>query len=568
VDSRYEEHLRVLLQGGQALARVYPRAADRLAARGFDPDVERLLEGLAHITSKIEAKHDHSFPEICQLMLDILFPHFLCPLPALGVAELSGEPCRVPRGTGLEMTPVMETACRFQTAYDVELTGLELEEVSWRERGRQRQLSLRIGVGPEASLGSIDTLRLHLHGEPLLTRSLYHWLLARLDSLELLDSLGRTVALNRSCRLRPLGFSTEEALFPWPFGSFPGFRLIQEYFALPQKLLFVEVPDVGEMLEQLPPAAPGEPERFTLRFNLRVDGSRALVVTRQNIRLHCTPVVNLFAHSADPIQHTHRSPEFLVRPAGPHLHYQVYRLTRVTGWSPTGTTHYPLLSELDMEDAGGSFCQVFRRQVGEDVRTYISVYNGSRLPSRETLLCDLLCSNGKVPMGLRVGDGGQLDGPFQELGCRLITPLTPSASVPMGRSLRWRLVKHLALAQRDLTSLEAMRDAVALYNFPAIVDPQLRRALALLLRGMLRAETQLVHHRHQRIPVLGHSTTLTMDESAFDTEAELFLFGGVLNEYVALQAPINTFSELQIHTTRSQDVYRWPKRLGKQTLAP
>lgn len=571
MDPHYQEQLRFLLDGGQAMAKAFPRAADRLAARGFDPDVERLLEGIAYITGKIEEKHDHSFPEICQLMFDILFPHYLCPLPSLAVVELGGEACRVPRGTALESVAVMDTACRFVTAADVDLWGLELEDVGWRGRGRSIQLTLQLVAGPEAlAPRGIDSLRLHLHGEPLLTRSLFHWLLTRLESLEVLDAGGRVVASTSDVRLRlqPLGYAEDEALFPWPFGSFPGFRLLLEYFALPQKFLFLDL-ELGELLANLPPVPVDQPERFALRFNLRVDAGRSLVVTRQNIRLGCTPAVNLFPHSADPIQRDPRRADFLVRPAGPHLHYQVYQVQRVSGWSPKETIHYPLLSELDLEQASGAFCQIFRREVDEEVLTYLSVHDGGRsFPGRQTLLCDLLCSNGDVPLGLHVGDACRPEPPFDGLRCQFITPLTPPVAISVGSGLRWRLVKHLALAQRELTSLEALRDAITLYNFPATADGQLAQASSLLLRGMLRAETRLSQHQHQRLPVWGHSTQLTIDGAAFDSEAELYLLGCVLNEYVALQAPINTFSELSILETRSQEVYRWPKRLGSKLLTP
>lgn len=562
--TRYHEHLDFLLQGGKALARAFPRVADRLAGPTFDPDVERLLEGIAFIASKIEDKHDHGLPEICQLMFDVLFPHYLCPVPPATIAEFVGEPALIPRGTMLEAIPVLGTACRFQTAYDVELTGLKLEQATCTPAGRGLQLTLTLS-GDDLMPGAVDRLTLHLHGEPLLTRSLFHWLLTRLDSVELLDRHARPMATSTTLRPRPLGYAAQEALFPWPTGTFSGFRLFQEYFAAPEKFLFLELAPLQELLASIPPAPAGEATTFSLRFNLKVD-HQPLAVTRQDFRLNCTPVVNLFPHSADPVQWDTRRPSYRVRPAGPHLHYQTYRVLRVVGWGKHHTTHYPLLSELDIEQDTDRFCQIMRQEVDGQIVTRMYVHDPISDTTPQTLLVDLLCSNGAISQGLHMGDSCRPQAPFHNHDCRLIGAINPATSVPVGEELRWRLIRHLALAQRELTNLEAIRDTLFLYNFSAIRDRHTARALTLLLRGIQHAKTELAQHHQRRIPVWGHTTTVALDGSAFDSEAELYLFGCVLNEYVALQASLNAFSELMIKETRSQETYRWPRRLGRHPL--
>ena len=40
--------------------------------------------------------------------------------------------------------------------------------------------------------------------------------------------------------IEPAGFAAQEALFPWPARSFAGFRLLSEYFAFPEKFLFLD----------------------------------------------------------------------------------------------------------------------------------------------------------------------------------------------------------------------------------------------------------------------------------------------------------------------------------------
>ena len=46
--------------------------------------------------------------------------------------------------------------------------------------------------------------------------------------------------LGRDC-LRPVGFGADEGMLPYPDRSFVGYRLLQEYFALPEKFLFFDL---------------------------------------------------------------------------------------------------------------------------------------------------------------------------------------------------------------------------------------------------------------------------------------------------------------------------------------
>jgi type VI secretion system protein ImpG len=561
----YQDHLSFLIDGGRSLAKAFPRAADRLARRWIDPDVERLLEGIAFISGKIDEKHDQGLPDVCQLMLDILFPHYLCPLPSATILQLEGEaaslPASIPAGTEVESVPILGTGCSFRTIYDVELSSLHLEDVTWRGTNRGALLTLQLSDRAPDSAPP-DRLRLYLHGEPLLTRSLFQWLETRLDGIELLDAEGKLASVGRGVKISALGYGEEEELFSHPPGSFPGFRLLQEYFTLPQKFLFVDVEGLRGLLATLPSRA-----RFALRFQLRVDAAHSFGISRQNLRLGCTPAVNIFRHSADPVRRTVGKTDFLVRPAGPHLHYQIYRVTEVEGRSSEGAVRYPLLSELDMEESDGAFGQLHRREIGGEVVTYISLSDGRRpIPLEQTLLIDLLCCNGQIPLGLRVGDHCAIPAPNERLTCSILTPLTPAVSPAVGAALPWRLVAHLTLGQRELTSIEGLRTALTLYNYHAAHDAQVARGLSLLVEGMMHVENELIQHPHRRVPVWGQRTELTMDEAAFDTAGEMYLFGRILNELVALQAPLNFFSEFILRQAKGQEAYRWPKRLGRHLL--
>ena len=109
--------------------------------------------------------------------------------------------------------------------------------------------------------------------------------------------------------IEPAGFAPEEALLPWPARSFAGFRLLTEYFAFPEKFLFVDFTrlDAKTLLSD------GN------RLEIFVYLDRALpelerTIGADTLALGCTPVVNLFPQRCEPIPLTHTDIEYRIVP--------------------------------------------------------------------------------------------------------------------------------------------------------------------------------------------------------------------------------------------------------------
>jgi len=567
----YRDHLQFLREAGERMAELFPRDADMLAHGGQDPDVERVLEGLAFLAGKVSERQVRNLSDICQFLFDVLFPHYLSPVPATSVVAFSSKKWAetVPRGTPVRSVPVSGTSCRFRTCYDADVSPLAVTSATWRQTGRGGELTLAFSgassLDNSALLGA-DRLRLHLHGDPKVNNTLYHWLITRLERVEALgDDLEALFPLT-GLQIRPLGLSEDEALLDYPPGSFSGFRLMQEYFTLPNKFLFLDIQGIWSALSARVPAA----DTFGLRFSFKLAVPRRLMVSRSQFQLGCTPVVNLFDHTADPMNRPPGLPELRVRPAGKHHNFEVVRIQEVTGITPGHKrTRFPVLSELDL-DAGGGCCQVQRRADKDGaLSTYIHLTDppGELPPHEQLISVDLLCSNGLLTTGLQVGDITHMPEHFSHLTCRNITRVTPPGPVPMGETLRQRLVSHLALTQLDLTDIDALRRIIELYHPFALVNEQAQRARDLLLEGLLKVESREVITRHGGVPVRGQATLVTASESMFGSQGDLFLFGTVLNELVALQAPINWFSQLGVRWTKTKSTFRWPRRLGTKRLS-
>src|SRR6185503_1227765 len=180
---------------------------------------------------------------------------------------------------------------------------------------------------PEAL--DLSRIRLHLNGDAALTYALYHHLCRHVEETRLTSggSAGggpaapRTVgsisggesagtATWRPLTLEPAGFADDEALLPYPAASFPGYRLLQEYFTLPAKFLFIDV--VGaDALRQLEPS-----DRFEIEVRFDRQLPPSVRPTTEDVRLYCAPIVNLFAHETDPVRLEGLQSEYRLRPAG------------------------------------------------------------------------------------------------------------------------------------------------------------------------------------------------------------------------------------------------------------
>ena len=80
----YERELTFLRQMGAEFAVKYPKIASRLMIepdKCEDPHVERMLEAFAFLAARVHLKIDDEFPRFTQHLLEILYPHYLAPIP-------------------------------------------------------------------------------------------------------------------------------------------------------------------------------------------------------------------------------------------------------------------------------------------------------------------------------------------------------------------------------------------------------------------------------------------------------------------------------------------------------
>lgn len=614
----YERELNFLRRLGADFGRRYPKVAARLLLepdKCEDPHVERLIEAVAFMAGRIQLKLDDEFPELTESLLNVLYPHYLAPVPSMTVARFALDPQQgkltsgyvVPRHTPLFSAPVEGAPCRFRTCYEVTVWPLEIVSARLESRdpvdtrGRWSEAVLRLTLrclngatladlaGPEAARGArdeqeagpLESLRFCLSGEPQLAYPLYEMIFNNASRVELRGDESQPAVSLGDDAIRAVGFEPEESLLPHTARSFAGYRLLSEYFAFPEKFLFFDVARVGE-------AARGARigSRFELLIHLRDVAPPRTTHLDGLFHLGCTPAVNLFSRLAEPIQLTGRQHEYRVLgDVHRQASVEVYSVDEVMTFDAhgQGARHFhPFYSYRHADNPTGEqvFWYATRRpsQAPEDRGTevYLSLvdldYN-PRVPHVDTLMVRATCTNrdlpDKLPFGGREGD---LDleraGPLARVRC--LRKPTAAVRPPLRRAAHWRLVSHLSLnylsivAAEDDGSPRALQEILLLYDH--LNTAATRQQIHGLRRIGSRRVTRQVGSHVGAGYVRGVETTVEFDEEHF-VGSGLYLFASVLERFLGLYASVNSFTQLVAAVRQREGVMkRWAPRAGEQLM--
>jgi type VI secretion system protein ImpG len=595
--SLYNDELTHLRRSAAEFAAAYPAQAGRLrlsADAVEDPHVGRLMEGFAYLTARIRQKLDDEFPELTEALLGVLYPHYLAPVPACTTLQFTpvpelAESAQVPAGTELDSEPVDNESCRFRTCYPVTLWPVAIERAALagrpapapanpRARGTAAvlQLSLRC-LAPDAAVTALgmDRLRLCLRGGPQQVFPLYDLLAGHVLSVALARSATDPdpVILGPE-HVRPVGFERDETLLPADRRSAAGYRLLSEYFAFPEKFLYVELTG----LQAAPPGDGGSLQIFVYFDRAAPELERAL--SAENFALGCTPAINLFAQHAEPIALDHRSLEVRVvpdarRPRG----LEIYSVDHVAATAPDGT-RLPFRPFYGGAGSGSAvrYWHAARRPAGPanpGTEVYLALVDQAfdpAVPAGHILSVDLTCLNRDLPARLPFGGGHPVMTPVQPAASvAAVTCLTPPTRTLRPSLLgqdRWRLVSHLSLNHLSLMETadgpDRLRQMLRLYDLRATPET------AAVIDGVagLSAVPGTARAPQPGVMALcrGVDIALELDERRF-ADASALLFAGVLERFFALHASINAFTRLTVRGKDHKGVLkRWPARAGERIL--
>jgi type VI secretion system protein ImpG len=614
----YEKELQFIRGMGKEFAERYPGVAKRLDLGGFecaDPYVERLLEGFAFLTARIQLKLDAEFPKFTQNLLSMIYPHYLAPLPSMTIMQFEPDLAggvteagfNIPRGTRLrsELGKNSRTRCDFRTAHAVDLWPLQITHATYLQAGeashltRSRQkisagisLHLTIAAGFSFNTLTLDKLAFYIDGGGETPTRIYELLLAHCATIVVQPVQANQSAPTWKVELPPsalqsMGFEPDQALLPYTDVSFQGYRYLQEYFAFPQRFLFVEINGLQQAISR----CTEETLEIAFLFNEKNDFLQS-TISQENFALNCTPAINLFPKRGDRIHLSPHSPRHhVIMDRTSPLDYEVYSLTNVTGFDSSlqEQQHFKPFygsnsnKNTDHEEKQHAFYTLHRSPritssttrhthtdyIGTEV--FISLVDATETPyaaDLKQLGIQAWCTNRDLPLQITSRRGKTLfsmEDSAPVIQVRSLAGPTPPKPPHAEGENAWRLISHLSLNYLSLLDKDEQQGATALRELLTLYSDLSSIEMQRQIDGVLSVSSKPTI---RRIPGAGPITfgrgieiTLNCKESAFEGTG-IYLLGTVLERFFAKYVSLNSFTQTRLKSVERGNIMQWPVRTG------
>jgi type VI secretion system protein ImpG len=589
----YHSELDYLRRGGADFARLYPKVAHRLqlgAEECPDPDVERLLEGFAFLTARIQKNLQAQGSEVANTLLDLLYPHLLAPVPSMSIARFDVDPEQgkitaghlIPRHTPLYAETADGQTCRFRTCYPVTLWPVRVAFAGFESTDRydfldgQPTVATVLRIRLEALEGTfdeleLDSLRFYLNGDMRTATGIYELLAGHAGRLCILpEGQERPVYLPGDA-LQRAGLGADDAVLPHPPFAHAGYRLIQEYFTFPRKFLFFDV-------KGLKGKTTGSSVDLLILLD-RMPGDKMLI-GRETFALGCTPIVNLFPKTTEPIRLDHRAPEYRLvgdmrRERSTEIH-SILRVSASADWNDETQVLEPLFSYTHEMEKRRQRAFWHARRVPTDradlpgteiLLSFLDLDLNLARPSTRTVFARTLSTNRRLAEQLPAGAPLVSEAVAPIARVTALHNPTPQLDPPSGGQAAWRLISHLSLNHLSFggeDGVRALREVMRLYG--SYDDAASQNQISGIREMSVRRVTRQIGRDAWRGFCRGHEIDLLIDESAFGGTSPLLLTS-VLSSFFSLYTSVNSFTQLVVRSQQREGVWmRWPARAGEQEL--
>jgi type VI secretion system protein ImpG len=608
----YKSELTYLRRMGGVFAERYPKVAKRLELgrdECADPHVERLIEAFAFLTGRLQHEIDSEFPDITSALLNILYPQLTSPIPSMAIAQFNIDPDQGKMTTGFSIdrhTQIFAdaangTVCRFRTCYPLTLWPLKVADATlestrrWNfvEAGSHAVSALRLKVdclpGGKLNELSLDRLRFYLNGDPASVKTLYELLFCNVHDVAIQFPNSPSPIFLGASSIQPVGLEAYDDVLPHPPNVHPGYMLLLEYFAFPKQYFFFDL-----LLDQSHPERRGitntlrdflsteEVDSFEVLLLLNTRPKENLFVDETTFSLGCTPIINLFPKTTEPIRLDHRSFEYpLVPDKRRERTTEIHSILSVSASANNSDTtqriepFYSYNHRLESTDHKAFWharrVPAQRKDVNgtELLLSFLDLDLKPSLPAMQSVYAHTLCTNRELPGELPVGAVFQMEQfapldrerPIVCLG-KPSRPLSP----PLRGETAWRLVSHLSLNHLSLSeekdSLPALKEILRLYCISESHHQLIDGITEMTCRKVMRH----VGSDPWRGFCRGQEVTLTLDENFYEGSGG-FLFSAVLNRFLASYASINSFTQLVIKSKQREGIWKtWEPMSGEAVL--
>jgi type VI secretion system VasI/ImpG family protein len=587
----YRDNLLYIRALAAEFAGEFPKIAGRLNLSEFecqDPYIERLLEGAAFLSAKIEKKLDEGYYYFLESVLNSLAPNALYPIPAGGVLELalnfSNEKIR--QGIKLEAgtlfdaaIPTINTPCRFSSVMAVPLTPFSLAGAEYVIRDLSvfgianaeavSALHLTLSAGPGDFSNALDEILVFINLPQADASSLQRQLMHDRVGVYVQNKDKRYVSVPDSIIELPMITGSE--LFSKQLkGSVKGLGLLQYFLTYPVFFKFFVIKNLKSFL-----SFDGSPVELVMLFKR---GEPALVadIKPGAFKMNCVPVLNLFTKRSDRITIERETYQFHIIPDRTAMRdYEVLSIHRLEFFNERNETLFFARNFYDdpIEHSKSNFFSQHRRKTLFDPKSsQRSSYSGTEvfvsfsaqspeLEKAHQFVADLVCTNRDLPLLLNPDTKISSHTPlvqhayFMGLLTRPNYPL-----IEQGNSSDFAKLSHIIfnlsamLWQDGALPLEMLKNLLRNYRIRSVDE------MEQIIEGIVKLESEQVSFRFIKKGTVffeyGWKITITLDELAY-TGTGYYIFAHVMGELLKCFAPLNVLLEIHFYTLQSGRIAIW-----------
>ncbi|NOH70355.1 type VI secretion system baseplate subunit TssF [Vibrio pectenicida] len=586
--SYFEQELRFIRTEASKFAERHPGAARSLGMRKDsidDPQVVRLIESVALMNGKLQQRLDESFPELAESLVNLLFSHYLRPVPSysmldFSIADDASTKHSIPKGTEFDIFEDGGEPVVFRTTEDLELLPIKLTSADVffapfemakpiGAESTKAMLELTIDAtdkGIELSKLGINSLKLHLKGESNFVLRLYDVMAQGIAQVCIFNN-DTSYSLGQFA-IQPIGFDAEDTVLPYQAASFGGFKLLTEFFMFSERFLSFKL-DLGDVISR----TSGSQFRIQIFLNeISVEVARGL--QPQNFSLFFTPLVNLRNKVSEPIQIDFSQKQYpIYLDSGQDSELEVFSVDDVldvTEGEPfsvaqiygekyddvEGPLRWQLVQNFHKREVLNSCLKVV--DLG-----HISATSESRIWSVTTTATDGTRA-GTLPITsqIRCRDSLTIMASME----LLFRPTLPVRSRDANKNV-WALLKHLHFNYHAILGTDnpitTLKNVFGLYNHSqAVQNYAYIESLLSIDQEQVVAPTRI---SGKTCFAYGTKISVTLDST--NVNGGISMFGYLLDHFFAYFAGFNNFTQVDVYLEGHDGVYlSFPRRAGCKSL--
>lgn len=568
----YHKEIDELAKARQQFIERFPKLAPFLANTSKDPDIERLIENFAILTSKIKMELDQNIPSIAESLINIIAPNYTSSIPAICMQEFSLNSSAevnslvIPKGADVFAKQINNVSCQFTTVYDLYLYPVKITDVLLQSVSKFQSMSFKIDSykdGVNIADMNINRLNLFLGSDIYLATSLLMWFFNYLYEVVLINPETNEEYKVPLHNINPMGFDDKESIFARKNTGIEAFALMQEYFFIPDKFNMIT-------LEKLDILNTFQTKSFILKFIFTKSLPSFCIPRADHFSFGITPVINIFETSTVPMKNDINKDGFRLSISKTHdKYYEILEVVSVFSSASVRGKRYlknynnferfEFLREDDMPDF---FTTSRRKDINGEEYTYLTLYDSSILMSneQETLSINTLCCNGNLPEELQIGDINWYDN--KDVSTTNITLPTKRYKVAVDGTILWKLVSVLSLNYQTMTNRTSFLAVLHAYDFTLGDNDNVSEKLRDAVKDI---KSKTVYRIINGIPKKGTLCIVDIDDTLFYCIGEVYRLGLILSKFFSSFASINSFCELQLNCISSNIILDYFPTEGRKS---